>query len=87
LPRANWKRRFPEPLYPRDYEPLETLADAKAYLLKLPDSVAQRNEWQNAARKLMEAAEGKVLVASARSVVHNALVVSLRLAFAQTRRD
>jgi len=37
---------------------LKTLADAGRYVLAIDDGREERNHWQSAARKLMEAAEG-----------------------------
>jgi hypothetical protein len=52
---ANWRRRFDEPIHLRDGTVIRTLADARAWLLAID---SDRNEFQNAAGKIMAAAGG-----------------------------
>jgi hypothetical protein len=44
-------------LKPRDLAPLVTLDDATAYLLALPDDIADRQAWQHAAALAIDARE------------------------------
>jgi hypothetical protein len=81
----NWKRRFGRPLHAQGFRPIETLADARAYLLMLDKSrpdLAARIEWQNAIASVMDAAKGKSLT-DAREKLHKALVLTLQLDFSK----
>lgn len=41
--------RLSRRLKPKDHAPLVTVDDAHAYMLTLPDDIAQRQEWKRAA--------------------------------------
>jgi hypothetical protein len=76
-----YSARFPKPLHPTDHEPLRTLADARAYILALPEGVAAQSAWQAAARLVMEAAAmpDTVTVGAAARQIERALFVTYRL--------
>jgi hypothetical protein len=73
--------RLPKPLPVKDHEPLQTLADARVYILALPEAVASQSAWQAAARLLMEAAAepDTVRIGAAARQIERALFVSYRL--------
>lgn len=54
---TNWKRPLTAPLRDRAGTTLYTLADARAYILKLTPARQNSNAWQSAAGKLLAAAE------------------------------
>lgn len=55
---SDWTRPLTEPLRDkRKRKTLRTLADARAYALKLKPHVANDRHWQHAAKLLMQAAE------------------------------
>jgi hypothetical protein len=76
-----YSARFPKPLHPTDHRPLRTLADARAYILALPEGVAAQSAWQAAARLVMEAADkpDAVTLGAAARQVERALFVTYRL--------
>lgn len=47
--------RLSRRLKPKDHAPLVTVDDAYAYMLTLPDDVAQREAWQRAAALALDA--------------------------------
>ena len=53
----SWTVRLARTLKPRDHAPLVTLADARAYMLGLPPSVAEWNAWQQASKLILAASE------------------------------
>jgi hypothetical protein len=55
---ANWRRKLSAPLQVRNGPALRTLADARAWILKLPADVQGWSAWQAAAGKLIDAADG-----------------------------
>lgn len=56
-PASGWSAPFSRPLTLRDGMKLETLADARAFVLMLPPGDQERQSWQKAAELLIEAAE------------------------------
>lgn len=75
-----WRRKFPKPVKVRDGPELRTLAEARAFMLGLPESRTWRNEWQWAAARLLDASkEGSV--DEAREAVRNALFLNMMLDF------
>lgn len=74
----DWKKKFWKPIKPKDGKPLETLADARAYMIALPGGITHRNEWQYAAAALIDAAKGGS-AHKARDAMTNALFLSMRL--------
>lgn len=75
-----WTRRFDRPIVTMAGQKLATLSDARRFMLNLEGSRTWRNEWQNAADKLMKAAAGGS-VAEARESVRNALFLNMMLDF------
>jgi hypothetical protein len=55
---ADWRRKLSAPLQVCEGPRLRTLADARAWILKLPPDVQEYTAWQAAARKMLEAADG-----------------------------
>ena len=54
---GGWSAPLSRPLILRDGKTLQTLADARAFVLALPAAYQERNAWQSAAELLMAAAE------------------------------
>ena len=54
---SSWSRKFHKPVFPRTGRPIETLAQARVYVLALGDAT-RRNEWQHATARLLDAAGG-----------------------------
>lgn len=52
----SWPAKLAKPLKPRGHAELRTLADARDYMLKLPDEIASRQVWLRAGDFLLEAA-------------------------------
>ena len=52
-----WSRRFDRPIILPNGKKLETLDDARAYILALPKSKQAATEWQTAAGELLKAAD------------------------------
>lgn len=77
----SWDAPLSRSLTPRDHAPLVTLADARAYMLELPDNIAEWNVWQHAAKLLLEAAESptKAAIEAAADQVERALFLSYRM--------
>ena len=70
-----WSAPLSRPLTLRDGMKLETLADARAFVLMLPPGDQERNAWQKAAELLIEAAENGGDVRAATHQVFAALFV------------
>ena len=51
-----WQAKLSRPIIMRDGTKLETLAEAGAFILALPEGFKERNSWQSATKLLMEAA-------------------------------
>ena len=56
-PASGWSAPLSRPLTLHDGTRLETLADAPAFVLALPPGDQERNAWQRAAARLIDAAE------------------------------
>lgn len=75
----NWTKKFSNPVKPRDGKPIKTLADARAYMLAMPDGLGTRPEWQRAIEAALAAAKGKAGMDAARDALTNALFINMRL--------
>ena len=53
----SWAALLAKPLKPRDHAELRTLADARDYILKLPDAIAIWQAWLRAGELLLAAAK------------------------------
>jgi hypothetical protein len=53
----SWAAKLAKPLKPRDHPELVTLGNARDYMLKLPDEIASRQAWLQAAELLLAAAK------------------------------
>ena len=53
----SWSAKLAKPLKPRDHPELRTLADARDYMLKLPDAIAMWQAWLRAGDLLLLAAK------------------------------
>ncbi len=62
----------------KDGPELRTLADARTYVVALPKDDADRNAWQNAVARMLEAAEGGSADA-ATEAIEGALFLQARL--------
>lgn len=74
----SWVTPLARPLKPRDHAELRTLDDARAYMLELPEGIAARQAWQQAAALLLAAAEdpAKAAIADATRQVELAMFTS-----------
>jgi len=54
----SWSAKLAKPLKPHDRAELRTLADARDYMLKLPDAIASRQVWLRVEDFLLDAAAG-----------------------------
>ena len=52
-----WNSKLSRAVEPVRAEPLQTLADARTYILALPPGVRTQDDWESAARLLIAAAE------------------------------
>ena len=52
----SWSAKLAKPLKPRDHAELRTLANARDYMLKLPDAIASTQVWLRAGDFLLAAA-------------------------------
>jgi hypothetical protein len=52
---ANWQLKLSHSVVPIRGEPMDTLADARAYILSLPPGTKNQDDWQRAADLLMTA--------------------------------
>jgi hypothetical protein len=52
---ANWELKLSRAVAPIRSEPLQTLADARAYILSLPPGTRHHDDWERAADLLMAA--------------------------------
>jgi len=81
--KPDWKRKLTRTLRTRENIELHTLEQAGAYATN-PDSMPlqyqRRNEWQHAARLMLEAANGGDIEA-ATEAIENALFLTARLYF------
>ena len=76
-----WTTSLDRTLKPRDHAALHTLADARAYMLELPEDMAGRQVWQHAGHLLLAAAESpaKAAIEGATKQLDLALFLSFRL--------
>jgi hypothetical protein len=75
---ANWHGNLARPLTLRDGAVLSTLADARAFILALPDHVQRHQAWQYAAKLLVAAAEDDDFLETATNQVELALFLDAR---------
>jgi hypothetical protein len=68
-----WSTPFDDPIDLPDGRKLITLRDAAAYIAELPEAEQQAEEWQTAARCLVDTAKGSNLMMHARIVMLRAL--------------
>ncbi len=54
---ADWALELPHAVKPTRGEPIQTLADARAYVLALPPGIRHQDDWQRTAELLVAAAE------------------------------
>jgi poly(3-hydroxybutyrate) depolymerase len=61
-----WQAKLSRPIVMRDGTKLETLAEAGAFILALPEGYKEHNSWRRATELLMEAAlhEGDIKTAT-----------------------
>ena len=52
----SWSKRFPDPIRLPNGEQIETLADARSYILNLSETDQASTKWQTAAGELLKAA-------------------------------
>jgi hypothetical protein len=87
--KPHWNRKLSRVLRTTEEMELRTLAEAATYATNpdtLPLYYPTRNEWQHAARLMMEAANGGD-VEAATQAIENALFLTARLYFNQCRRE
>ena len=65
-PSTDWQRSLEDPITLPDGRSLMTLADARAYVLKLKPAQQESSQWQAAVEQLLVAAEGRGPVMFAR---------------------
>ena len=64
-----WIRKLSEPVKVIGRKaPIATLAEARAFILKLPPARQASNEWQHAAKLMLAAAEGGDIAAATRQL-------------------
>jgi hypothetical protein len=68
-----WSARFEDPILLPKGRALETLADARRYILKLKKVDQYSEQWQTAAEALLMAAEGRGPIMHARIGISRAL--------------
>jgi hypothetical protein len=54
---VSWSKRFPEPIELPDGRRIETLSDARAHILELPETEQSTTKWQTAVGVLLKAAD------------------------------
>jgi hypothetical protein len=67
-----WQAKLSRPIVMRDGAKLQTLADAGAFILALPEGYQHRNSWMKATELLMEAADRKGSIEAATEAVERA---------------
>jgi hypothetical protein len=82
-----WQREFDEPIPLPNGRALETLSDARAYILRLKKADQCSEPWQTAVEALLMAAEGRGPMMPARIGVLRALNRNVERAFSPGRRD
>ncbi len=84
---ADWSRAFDDPIpLPRGRQ-LVTLEDAAGYIMKLPKTEQDLEEWQTATGCLIGAAEGRDFLMHARIGVLRALNRHVEWVFNPDRKD
>ena len=78
---ANWRRRFDEPIHLRDGSVIRTLSDARRWLIEID---SDRNEYQSAAGRLLEAADGGDMDAAREQLVMAAFL-NMKLDISKSR--
>jgi hypothetical protein len=75
-----WTANLAGTLKPRNHAALYTLADARGYMLELPEDVAGHLVWQHAGRLMLAAAENptKAAIDTATKQLELALFVTYR---------
>jgi hypothetical protein len=73
-----WHRKLVRPLHTRDGQTINTLAEARDFALSLSVNHSRRNQWQRAAERMLEAAEGGD-VSAASLQIERALFLDMRL--------
>ena len=82
-----WSRPFEDPILLLDGREIPTLSDARAYILDLPESDQQAEEWQAAVEALIMAADGNGPLLHARVGLLRALNRHQPVLFNPSRKD
>jgi hypothetical protein len=82
MARPNWTHKLTEPIEDTEGKVLNTLADARAYLLAQPNWRQNRTNWQHLGGLLLEAAKSGD-TAAATEQIETALFVDARLKLKQ----
>ena len=77
---ARWHSQLSHPIVLRDGTKLETLSEARAFILGEPSHIQERISWQEAAELLMAAAEDGARIKDATEQIEMALFLEARLA-------
>ena len=77
----SWRMDLTRPLKPVGHPPLRSLADARAYIRRLPEGMALQDAWLHAAELLFTAADfnNAAAIRAATDHVENALFFAARL--------
>jgi hypothetical protein len=73
-----WSSDLARPIVLRDGTRLETLSDARGFILSLPEADQMRQAWQTAAGDLVEVAEGRGDLEGVTKQIERALFLQLR---------
>jgi hypothetical protein len=65
---VSWKHTLSETLKDKHGSELRTIADARAYVLALPDHLSGRQHWQHAAKLMLVASRGGDTVACTKQI-------------------
>jgi hypothetical protein len=76
---VGWSRPLHRPVELPDGTTLNTLAEAGAHILDLPESIKRRDSWQRATDLLLKAASGAASVEDATAQIERALFMELTL--------
>ena len=77
----SWSRKISKPLYTMDGKTLETLSDARAYAVALPEDHRSRQHWQRAAQLMLDATVDASSIPAASKQIELALFLDRRLDF------
>jgi len=77
-PTTGWSTLLSQPIVTHDGRRLVTLADARAFVLALPEANQERTAWQTATKLLIAAAERRGDVSAATTQVRIALYLQAR---------